>query len=85
MNKQEIIGAVERTRSELKVDLDRFQLYLHPQRVRPSFGGWLVPAELHASSAVRKSYELHKLIERIEERLYELTKSTVSVDLNPAA
>lgn len=78
-------SAVRRVLDDLRGELENYQLVLFPDRVEFSYGGWLVPAEVHASQAVRKSYELHRLIEKLEDALHELTASTVTIDLRSAA
>jgi hypothetical protein len=77
--------AVQQALEELGVELEDFQLVLFPEQVESSFGGWLVPAEIRPSKTGRKSYELHRLIEKLEDRLHDLTESTVTIDLKPAA
>lgn len=82
---EDIKKAVNEAQSELATDLRAFNLHLFPDQISASYGGWLLPAECHGSSALRKSYELHKLVEKVEERLQDLTGATVTVDLLASA
>jgi len=78
-------SAVRQVLEDLRGELESYRLVLFPDRVEFSYGGWLVPAEVHASEQARKSYELHRLIEKLEDLLHELTASTVTIDLRSAA
>ena len=73
--------AAARVIQDMRDDLARFALVLFPTELSKSFGGWLLPAESQASATVRKSYELHKLIEQIEDKLRDAAKTTVTIDL----
>lgn len=77
----DVRGAVEQARSGMVDELDTFGLKVYPDRLSPSYGGWLLPAECHGSAALRKSYELHKLVEKLEDRIQDLARTTVTVDL----
>ena len=78
---QDVRGAAQRLIRDMHSDLDSFALTLFPDGVEESYGGWLLPAESRGSSVVRKSYELHKFIESIENRLLETVNATVTIDL----
>lgn len=83
--KEDVRKAASAVQAELAEDLSRLALVLILDRLELSYGGWLLPAEVRASSAVRKSYELHKLIERIEDLIQDRAKTTVTVDLLASA
>ena len=81
----EIRNAVATAKAELAQELNDFQIVIFPEAIEFSYGGWLVPAEVRPSRVPRKSYELHRVIERLEDRLHDLTDSTMRIDLKPAA
>jgi hypothetical protein len=87
--KDQVLKAIETIRQELHTELLIFPLVLHPELLNESYGGWLLPAEFAGSGAGHKSYDLHRLIEKIEDRLQDVLGhgpgSTVTVDLAPAA
>lgn len=81
LNRERAIKAIEEVSKEFARKLDDFAVTLRTDDLLESYGAWLLPADLQASTAVRKSYELHHLLEQIEDRLRDLTKETFTIDL----
>ncbi len=81
LNRERAIEAIVRVAEEFEKRLNDFAVTLRTNDLLESYGAWLLPADLQASTAVRKSYELHHLLEQIEDRLKDLTNETFTVDL----
>ena len=90
-DKSEVLKAVNDTVAQMKPRIDDFGLRVHTDGIEPSYGGWLLPAHCEDPSiehpkdppAARKSYELHRLLDALEDALYDKLKSTVTIVLNP--
>lgn len=81
LNRDRAAEAVRRSSHEMKDRLNAFGVMLREQDLQESYGAWLLPAELRASEAVRKSYELHLLLEEVENKLKDATAETFTIDL----
>jgi hypothetical protein len=82
-DKSEVLKAVNDTVAQMKARIDDLGLRVHTDSIEPSYGGWLLPAHCEASPAARKSYELHRLLEAVEDAIYDKLNSTVTIVLNP--
>jgi hypothetical protein len=78
---KQVREAVEQVKREYGKDLDTYQFVFFPDLISESYGGWLLPAECRGSGAFKKSYELHRLIDKLEDRFQDVLHSTVTIDL----
>jgi hypothetical protein len=83
--KDQVQAAADTIRSELSRELAAYSFVMFPEQLTESYGGWLLPGESRGSTAIHKSYDLHRLIEKIEDRFQDLLGTTVTIDLLPAA
>ena len=84
-NRTTVEGAVAAAKAHYADQFKEHGLVLQADQMRFEYGSWLVPAYCAASPGIRGSYELHRLVEAVEEFVSERSGELVTVFLEPAS
>lgn len=83
-DKDRLSDAIGATAQQYADRMGTLGLHLETSRLcEDPYGTWLLPAWCEASRAVRKSYELHRLMQDIEHEITRKTDTVVTIDLEP--